>query len=127
MVFSGDNVVGSILRPIIDRKHRHPRQAPSWSQVAKLVETYTQRNEIFLAFLDSFDEQNLKEVFDLANQHLKDWAGVETRLTDPQVKRAVAGHLESVRRTKLKARGILERDVRTMISRSAVDRMAAKR
>ena len=127
VVFGGDDVVGTFLRPIIARKTRAPRLSPSWANVAKLVQTYTQRNEAFLVFLDSLDPANLKEVFDVANQHLKDWNGIDGEMTDPLVKRAVADHAESIRKIKLKTRSILERDVRQAISRSTADRVATKR
>ncbi len=127
VVFAGDDVVGTFLRPIIARKSRAPKGSPSWANVAKLVSTYTQRNEAFLVFLESLDAANLKEVFDVANQHLKDWNGVESEMTDPLVKRAVADHSESIRQIKLKTRSILERDLRQTISRSTADRVASKR
>ncbi len=68
------------------------------------------------------ERENLKEVFDVANQHLKDWIGIEGEMSDPLVKRAVADHSESIRRIKVKTRSILEKDMREVISRSTADR-----
>ncbi len=126
VIFAGDDVVGSFLRPIIARKNKAPRMSPSWAHVAKLVETYTHRNTAFLVFLDSLDPANLKEVFDVANQHLKDWVGIEGEMSDPLVRRAVADHSESIRRIKVKTRSILEKDMREVISRSTADRISKR-
>ena len=39
VLFAGDDVVGTFLRPIIARKSRAPKGSPSWADVAKLVQT----------------------------------------------------------------------------------------
>lgn len=124
-LFGGDDMASAFLPPILARKRRAPRSTPSWADVARLVRSYTDRNGLLLPLLDSLDDERLKEVFDRANQHLKDWKELALDVNDPLVKRTMAEHIESVSRIKMRARGILERDLRAAIARSAVERLPA--
>jgi hypothetical protein len=108
---------------MIHRKHRKQGRTPTWATVAGMVRTYTERNELILGFLNTLDEEELHALFDTANQHLKDWDGIEEEVSDPAVRRSVQAHKESVRRILVETRSLLERGMREMIARSTADRL----
>ncbi|MDX9751301.1 MAG: hypothetical protein RBT71_09505 [Flavobacteriales bacterium] len=117
-----EDAVGGFLRPLIQRKHRTRGKSPTWATVAEMIGTYTDRNDLILGFISSLDDEELRTLFNMANRHLKDWEGIEQDLGDPAVRRSVEAHRESVRRIKVKARSLLERDMRGAIAQATADR-----
>lgn len=118
-----EDAVNGFIQSLIRRKHRTRDRLPTWATVAEMIRTYTHSNDLILGFIGSLAEDELQALFHTANQHLKDWEGIDQYLRDPAVRSAVEANKESVRRIKLKSRSLLEHDMRETITRATADRM----
>ncbi len=125
VVLGLEDAVGGFLRPLILRKRSTRSKLPSWATVAEMIHTYTHRNELILGFMGSLAEEELHALFDMSNQYLKDWEGIDQDLRDPAVRNAVEANKESMRQIKVKSRSLLEKDMREAIARATADRMKA--
>lgn len=112
----------SILGQGIEQKAETPHSGPTWSEVTNLIRVHTGMNKSVFDLLPKLSEDQVVQLYNGSVASLKNLEGGS--LANAAARSALKEYREGLKDFILAARRALERDVRTMISRSSTAKLS---